>query len=58
MPADPSDSSIRVELKGVTEREVTKEIARGRILEAALAELRKSPTFDPQALSVVFGLKW
>ena len=57
MPPNPNEN-IHVDLKGVSEREVTKEIARGRILEAALAELRKNPNFDPQALSVVFGLKW
>jgi hypothetical protein len=54
----PNPKDIIVDLKHVTERDVHKEVARGRILEAALAELKKSPDFDPAKLSIVFGLKW
>jgi hypothetical protein len=34
------------------------EIIRGRILEAAINNLRGMPGFNPAALSIVFGLKW
>lgn len=37
---------------------VEREIAKGKIMEAALGSLKGRPGFDPAALSISFGLKW
>ncbi len=39
-------------------KSVQQEIAKGRILEAALSDVMASPDFNPAAISIVFGLKW
>lgn len=48
---------IDLKLKGDVNT-MQSEIIKGRILEAALKDLRGQPGFNPAALSVVFGLKW
>lgn len=49
----PIDLKIKGDLATIEQ-----EVIRGRILEAALKDLKAKPGFNPAALSIVFGLKW
>ena len=57
-PSQPqSVQPVNVDFKGDLSK-LKAEVVKGKILENALREVQADPNFNPQALSIVFGLKW
>lgn len=59
LSAVPTDAFRNLNLSVKSDiKSLHQEIAKGKILEAALSDIMQSPDFNPAAISVVFGLKW